>query len=118
LGIKQADYDWAEVDFAAIESRAAGYREDSCWARQSPETEECLNLVAAVMAAVPTQWMLKGEILELIVRKASTEKINRRLWCLPDEMTAEQFLTHLLHQGALQSRLGGNWACPFPSFRT
>ncbi len=54
-GIKQADYDWAEVDFAAIESRAAGYREDSCWARQSPETEECLNLVAAVMATVPTQ---------------------------------------------------------------
>ena len=48
---------------------------------------------------------------------SSTDKIMRRLWCLPDEMTAEQFLTHLLRQGALQSRLGGNWACPFPSFR-
>ena len=49
---------------------------------------------------------------------SSTDKIMRRLWCLPDETTAEQFLTHLLRQGGVAIALGRQLGLPVSQLQT
>ncbi len=114
-GIKRADYVWAGVDFSAVEKRAAIYREDSYRSRRSKEMKDQRCLVAAVMAAVPAIGMYQDVIHEIIERTARSDSPS---WRLPKGMDSEMFLTHLLHQGALQPDRSDKWSCPIPSLRT
>lgn len=104
---------WDRVSREAVEGRRRHYED-----QRSPEMEDSEDLVAKVMQAVPganpaTPGARLNDILR-IIEASVAEDPGRRL---PRGQDPQAFLTHLVHQGALQRKTGGLYHCPIPSFR-
>ena len=115
-GLHQADCDLRAVDFAAVNRQARAYREASYRKRQSTRMKRSRDLAAAVLEVLPDAGMEEGSVVDVIRRKeASDGPEDRRL---PEGMSANQFLDHLIHQGVLQPAGESMLICPIPSLRT
>ena len=77
--------------------------------------ETALFLLAQIMARIPKAGLRRHEVSD-IVRACSREGSGSG-WSLPNGLSPEEFLEHLIHRGALQAGSDGRLACPIPSFR-
>ncbi len=100
--------DWMTVREKARAGRAAYYA-----SQQSEQMESAASLTANVMLGLDAGINRPG-VIDLIERNIGEYPSDR----LPTGMkTAEEFLVHLLHRGALQRDSKKLYACPIPSFR-
>ena len=74
------------------------------------------ELVAAVLRELPTSGMDDGSVVDAL--KILAKPAGPTNWQLPEGMSAEGFLDHLIHQGILQPAGKGLLTCPIPSMRT
>ncbi len=106
-----------DIDIDAMMERARAYREESYRRRRSDEMIASRDLVAAIMAELPASGgLLYSRVLDVIDEKS--EAGSGRSWKLPEGMTSDQFLGHLIHKGALQTNDDDDLVCPIPSLRT
>ncbi len=97
--------------------RARAYREEGYERCQSSGMKDAVDLVAAVMEAVPAnQGLHLSSVLDTIDKKV--EAAPGSGWKLPEGMDADQFLEHLIHRGALQPINADSLACPIPGLRS
>lgn len=110
----------ADVDSAAVLERESDYRQRAYLACISPQMKGARRLIAAVLTALPEEGaprdVLKAEI-ERQSRTCAGEDPDNPTRQLPDDMSSESFLNHLVRRGALQRGSQLRYACPIPSFR-
>ena len=112
--VLEADGDLGCVDWNRIEAEAAASRLRYYRSQRSLEMKDADVLTARVMQRVKEENMRRSTIQGLI-EDCIEDRAGSRL---PEGMSADGFLQHLVHQGALQERSDGAFHCPMPSFRT
>ena len=105
------------VDADSVLEREAEFRRISYRRRVSPEMEAARCLTGGVMQDVAAGAERAAVLGSVDRHSARTGGNEPRLWHLPDGMTAEVFLGHLIHRGALQQGQDDLFRCPIPSFR-
>ena len=104
-----------EVGMDAVLDRARERRLQAYRARRSPHMQTPIFLLARVMAAVPDAGLRRNEAIAVIRTCALTG--NEYGWDVPEGMSAENFLDHLVFRGALQPGEDDRLVCPVPGFR-
>ena len=113
-GLIEAHGRLVDVDADSVFGREAELRGESYRARVSPEIKVARCLTGAILAALPATGLRRGQVLREIEQAADPADPE---WRLPGGMTAEAFLGHLIHRGALQQGQDDLFSCPIPSFR-
>ena len=111
----------ADVDAIRVLDRAVAFREAAYRRQISLKMRGARCLTAAVMEDVGPTGLGPPEVLDSVDahtwRPDGAAALPRK-WSLPEGMTAEAFLAHLVHQGALQLDTDADlYRCPIPSFR-
>ncbi len=110
-----SDGDLGRVDWDGVNSEAERSRYRYYRSQRSREMEGAAGLTAAVMRDLGPGDR-RGDVVDSIERHKESHPSSR--WRLPKGMDAEDFLGHLIHQGALQEDGEDSFLCPIPSFRT
>ncbi|MCY4147971.1 MAG: ATP-binding protein [Gammaproteobacteria bacterium] len=105
--------DLGEVGWRTVSDNIMASREAYYASQQSEQMEVAARLTASVMSGLDTGINRAG-VIGLIEKNIGEQPSDR----LPAGIkTAEEFLIHLLHRGALQRDAQKLYACPIPSFR-
>ncbi len=111
-GVLKTDGDLATIDWLEAMRESAESRRNHYHLQQSREMMNASILVARVMAE-SEDGMHPGEIQGIIEGNVADRPGQR----LPKGKDAEDFLNHLIHQGALHMKPDRTIHCPIPSFR-
>ena len=112
--VLEADGDLGCVDWNRIEAEAAASRLRYYRSQRSLEMERADILVARVMKGADDNDLGLGALSRLVKGLVAQEEDCE----LPEGMSADGFLQHLVHQGALGRTSKDVYKCPIPSFRT
>ncbi len=98
---------WDQAEKHAWSSRIHYYQ-----SQQSPALRESEHLTSAILKGIGGG-MNRSQITQLIQEHQNAKPGHN----LPEGMTEQNYLAHLIHQGALQEQMDGTFHCPIPSFR-
>ncbi len=117
-GLAAAGGRLGDVDAGAVAGLEAERRERSYMLRISPEMDDSRFLVAGLMAQLPEGPVHATEVSEVLVALSVENGERSRGWRLPEGMTPESFLRHLVHRGVFhQDHESRSYSCPIPSLR-
>ncbi len=115
--------DMDRIDWDGVTEETLRRRQDHYRSQYSPQMRKSRSLTAAVMRIIPNREAGKGktdvsevEILNSIQRHHRADGPVE--WMLPKGMDNEDFLAHLVHQGAIYIDSDGRIHSPIPSFRS
>ena len=111
------------MDWTCMMDETKGTRQIYYRDQYSPQMRKSRSLTAAVMRIIPNRKSGKGktgvsevDVLNSIHRHHCADGPVE--WMLPKGMDNEDFLTHLVHQGAIYIDSDGRIHSPIPSFRS
>ena len=107
----------AAVDERTVIDRAGAWRLETYMLRRSPEMRGAVILVGHVMAAVRNGGLYRHEVVDTIRARIRDRPEGSSARRLPEGISPEDFLEHLVHRGALQEGGDDKLVCPIPSFR-
>jgi len=107
------DGDLTRIDWDAAQTQTEESRLVYYGRQRSEAMKDAASLTAAVLEGIrPPHGQSRAAVL------ASLRLALEDGETLPEDMTAKDFLTHLVHRGALQEGEDEQFRCPIPSFRT
>ncbi len=119
----KTDGDMERMDWTCMMDETKGMRQIYYRDQYSPQMRKSRSLTAAVMRNIPSRKSGKGktgvsevDVLNSIHRHHCADGPVE--WMLPKGMDNEDFLAHLVHQGAIYIDSDGRIHSPIPSFRS
>ena len=115
-GLAKTEGILATVDHQEVAEQALAWREQSYRNRQGWILECSDRFVSNVLKTMPEIDVPPGQVLRFI--DETSHRAESECEGLPEGVTPQEFLNHLIHRGVLQSNENGLLTCPIPSFRT
>jgi len=110
-----------DVNLEAFEARESAIRTETYRERTQDGLEVPRKLVASLMAAVGSDGLPLSDLIdkarELASRRGDPASLGAA-WELPEGMSEEDFIDHMIRKGALHEGGNGRYVCPIPSFRS
>ncbi len=116
-GLLKAGGVLSAVDETAVLRRAQAWRLESYRQRRSPEMRGAVILVGHLMVAVGDGGLHRYQVVDAIRARIRDRREGSSARRLPNGISPEEFLEHLIHRGALQEGADDRLVCPIPSFR-
>ena len=108
----------ADVRVPRFLEREWAFRDTTYGYRMSDETVGAEDLIRKLMREMPPKGMHERDVSVFVRRHGrSPDDLDHAGWWIPEDMTPENFIRHLVHRGVLQDIGGRTYVCPIPSFR-